>query len=140
MRPNCCHRVPRNSGLIRCSIAHTTKPVKQKKAKLASHRLVVSGRRKIHMLVLVSVRTATTIDHPESVNGMLKSTLLILLAVIVTSPTTMSALCSHHWCETMKLLDQRALTHRHATLRAAVMHGVCVCILTCSGTSDTMFS
>jgi hypothetical protein len=126
--------------LIRCSIAHTTKPVKQKKAKLASHRLVVSGRRKIHMLVLVSVRTATTIDHPESVNGMLKSTLLILLAVIVTSPTTMSALCSHHWCETMKLLDQRALTHRHATLRAAVMHGVCVCILTCSGTSDTMFS
>ena len=38
------------------------------------------------MLVLVSVRTATTIDHPESVNGMLKSTLPILLAVIVTSP------------------------------------------------------
>jgi len=52
------------------------------------------------MLVLVSVRTATTIDHPESVNGMLKSTMPILLAVIVTSPTTMSALCSHHRHET----------------------------------------
>jgi hypothetical protein len=55
------------------------------------------------MLVLISLRTATTIDHPESVNGMLKS-LPILLAVIVMSPTTMSALCSHHWHETMKLL------------------------------------
>lgn len=95
MRPNCCHGVPRNSGLIRCSMAQTTKPVKQKKARLASQRLVVSGCRKIHMLVLVSGRTATTIDHPESENGMLKSTFAIRLAVIVTSPTMMSAPCIH---------------------------------------------
>jgi hypothetical protein len=93
MSPNCCHGVPRNSGLIRCSITHTTKPVKQKKARLASQRLAVSGCRKIHMLVLVPVFTGTTIVHPDSVNGMVKSTLSILLAVIVTSPTTMSAFC-----------------------------------------------
>jgi hypothetical protein len=67
--------------------------VKQKKARLASQRLVVSGCRKIHMLVLVSAFTGTTIDHPDSVNGMVKSTSAILLAVIVTSPTTMSAFC-----------------------------------------------
>jgi hypothetical protein len=84
--------------------------MKQKKARLASHRPVVSGCRKIHVLVLVSVRTATTIDHPEAVNDMLKSTLPILLAVIVTSLTTMSALCSHHWHETMKLLGQHIYT------------------------------
>jgi len=47
------------------------------------------------MLVLVSLRTDTTIAHPESVNGMLKSTAAILLAVIVTSPTTTSAFCIH---------------------------------------------
>ena len=69
MSPSCCHGVPRHSGLIRCSITHTTKPVKTKKAKLASQRLAVSGLRKKNMLVLVPVCTATTIDHPDSVKG-----------------------------------------------------------------------
>ena len=83
------------------------------------------------MLVLVSVRTATTIDHPESVNGMLKSALPILLAVIVTSPTTMSAICSHHWWS--------AHIHTLPYLRAlSVSHAWCV--LTCLGTSDTRLS
>lgn len=79
-------------------MTHTTKPVKQKKARQASQRLAVSGCRKIHMLVLVSC-TATIIDHPDSVNGIEKSTSSILLAVIVTSPTTMSAFCNHHYID-----------------------------------------
>jgi hypothetical protein len=39
---------------MRCLIIHTTKPVKTKKARLASQRLVISGYMKIHMVDTVS--------------------------------------------------------------------------------------
>jgi hypothetical protein len=45
------------------------------------------------MVDAVSFCTVTTIDHPDSVNGMVKSTSAILLAVMVTSPTIMSTSC-----------------------------------------------
>uniref|UniRef100_A0A0A8ZDU0 Uncharacterized protein n=1 Tax=Arundo donax TaxID=35708 RepID=A0A0A8ZDU0_ARUDO len=70
-----------------------TKPVKMKAARLTSQRPGVSGFRKKNMLVLVCACTATTIDHPDSVNGMVKSSSSILLSVIATSPTTASAFC-----------------------------------------------
>lgn len=94
MMPSCCSGVPRNSGLIRCSITQMTKPVKMKAARLASQSAGVSGLRKKNMPVDVCVCTDTTIDHPDSVNGMVKSTLAILLSVMDTSPTTASAFCN----------------------------------------------
>lgn len=94
--PNCCQGVPRNSGLIRCSSTQTTNPVKKKKARLAIQRVVDNGRRKIHMLQLASFFTATTIDSPTSVKGIVKDTLFILLTVIVVSPTIASTFCNCH--------------------------------------------
>ena len=96
MMPNCCQGVPRNSGFIRCSIAHTTKPVRKKKARLVIQRVRVSGCRKIHMLLLESFFSTTIIDNPVSVKGIVKATLFILSVEIVVSPTTASAFCNRH--------------------------------------------
>ena len=96
MMPNCCQGVPWNSGFIRCSIAHTTKPVKKKKARLVIQRVLVSGCRKIHMLPLESFFSTTIIDSPVSVKGIVKATLFILLIEIVVSPTMTSAFCNSH--------------------------------------------
>lgn len=96
MMPNCCQGVPQNSGFIRCSIAHTTIPVKKKKARLVIQRVLVSGCRKIHMLLLESFFTSTIIDSPVSVKGNVNATLFILLIEIVVSPTMASALCTSH--------------------------------------------
>ena len=93
MVPICCDGGPRNSGLTRCSITHTTKPVKKKKARLASQRSVVNGFKKIHAFLLLSSFTRTTIDTPDSVYGNVKSTYKDRFATIVVSPTTASNLC-----------------------------------------------
>ena len=87
-------RASGNSGLIRCSITQMTKPVKMKAARLASQSEGVSGLRKKNMPVAVCACTATTMDHPDSVNGMVKSASAILPTVVDTSPTTASAFSS----------------------------------------------
>lgn len=63
-----------------CSISHTTKPVNKKKARLVSQSSGVGGFTKIHMLLLLS-SSATIIARPISVNGVVKETRFIALAV-----------------------------------------------------------
>ena len=47
--------------------------------------------------------------HPDSVNGTVKSTLSILLALIVTSPTAMSAFPSLTWSTSISYDSELAL-------------------------------
>lgn len=88
--PNCWPGVPWNSAFRLCSKAHTTAPVKTKKAALTSQRSAVRGLRKIQAFLLCWSLRGTTMETPETVYGKVKSTNMDRLAVMVTSPTTAS--------------------------------------------------
>lgn len=132
MMPNCCQGVPRNSGFIRCSIVHTTIPVKKKKARLVIQRALVSGCRKIQMLLLESFFSTTIIDSPVSVKGIVKATLFILAIEIVVSPTMTSAFCTSH----CKLAFTEIAPHFIMVILGAFI----ISALTCSNTRLRRFS
>uniref|UniRef100_A0A0A9APJ6 Uncharacterized protein n=1 Tax=Arundo donax TaxID=35708 RepID=A0A0A9APJ6_ARUDO len=52
---------------------------------------------KIHMVALSSVLAKTSIETPDSVYGIVKSTYLVRLAMIVMSPTAASNFLKYTW-------------------------------------------
>ncbi|BAS96564.1 Os06g0190850 [Oryza sativa Japonica Group] len=87
---HCFHFDPWKSRFIGLSITHTTRPVKKIKIIVAIHRSFASGCRKIHVVGSSSLLDRTSIETPDSVYGIVKSTYLVRLAIIVTSPTAAS--------------------------------------------------
>jgi hypothetical protein len=90
---NCFHLDPLNSSFVGCSIIHTTRPVKKINTIVAIQSSFVRGSKKIHMVALSSFLAKTSIATPDSVYGIVKSTYLDRLAIIVTSPTAASNFC-----------------------------------------------
>lgn len=75
------------------SNSQTTIPVYIKNIMLPNHIPLLSGFKKIHMLLLTFSLTGTIIATPDSVYGIVKSTYIVLLYLIVMSPIAMSYLC-----------------------------------------------
>lgn len=59
---------------MRCSITHTTNPVKKMKQRVATQRPAVSGFKNIQEPLLMSFLSATIIEIPGSVYENVKST------------------------------------------------------------------
>lgn len=89
---SCCLGEPRKSVFVRCSRIQTTVPTKRKKLPVTAHICHVNGMRNDHGFVLTSFIGATT-TSPDSINGCVKSTILVLFVVIVKSPTAASYFC-----------------------------------------------
>lgn len=64
-------------------------PTKRKKAPVTAHISIVNGFRNDQGLDLASLTGATT-TSPDSINGCVKSTYLVLFVTIVISPTATS--------------------------------------------------
>lgn len=60
---------------------------------VAIQRFFVRGSKKIHIVVVSSFLAKTSMETPDSVYGIVKSTYLDRLAIIVTSPTAASNFC-----------------------------------------------
>ena len=90
---NCFNLDPWNSSFVGYSLIHTTRPVKKINIVVAIQRSFVSGSKKIHMDSLSLFLASTSIDTPDSVYGIVKSTSVARLAIIVTSPTAASNSC-----------------------------------------------
>lgn len=64
-------------------------PTKRKRSPVTAHISTVNGFKKDHGLVLAPFTGATT-TSPDSINGCVKSTNLVLFVTIVISPTATS--------------------------------------------------
>jgi hypothetical protein len=61
---------------------------------LPNHIPVLNGFKKIHIFLIMSWLTGTSIPTPDSVYGMVKSTYNVLLYLTVISLTAMSIFCN----------------------------------------------
>lgn len=100
----CCLGGPRNSEFVRCSRIQTTVPTKRKKIPVTPHICQVNGIRNDHGLDFTSFTRAST-TSPDSMKGCVKSTILVLFVVIVTSPTT----ASYFWKDRVNQLGRENL-------------------------------
>jgi hypothetical protein len=86
---NCLVGEPLNSSFTLCSNIHTTAPTVMNDRTMTAHISGENGRRKAQAPEF-NFLNGTTTTRPDEANGCVKSTIFVLLVVIVTSPTTAS--------------------------------------------------